>query len=62
MDKPIISIIVPVYNRETLIPRLADSIIPQLSEEVEMVLVDDGSTDHCKCFAKCRKARRLYRL
>lgn len=44
--KPIISIIVPVYNRETLILRLADSIIPQLSEEVEMVLVDDGSTDH----------------
>lgn len=45
MENPIISIIVPIYNREKLILRLAESIVPQLSEEVELVLVDDGSTD-----------------
>lgn len=45
MENPIISVIVPLYNREKLILRLAESILPQLSEEVELVLVDDGSTD-----------------
>lgn len=45
MKNPIISIIVPVYNREKLLWRMANSIIPQLSEEVELILVDDGSTD-----------------
>lgn len=53
---PIISIIIPVYNRENYISRLLKSLIPQLSNELEVIIVDDGSTDKtlqvCKNFAR----------
>lgn len=40
-----ISIIVPIYNAETLLPRCLDSIFAQTSQDYEVVAVDDGSTD-----------------
>ena len=55
MSQPIISVIVPIYNREKLISRLLESILPQLSNKVELILIDDGSTDDtlriCENFA-----------
>ena len=42
---PLISVIVPVYNVETLLPRCVDSILTQSYECLEVLLVDDGSTD-----------------
>ena len=53
---PLISVIVPVYNVETLLPRCVDSILTQTYECLEVLLVDDGSTDAsgeiCEQFAK----------
>lgn len=53
---PIISIIIPVYNRENYVSRLLKSLIPQLSNEMEVIIVDDGSTDKtlqvCENFAR----------
>ncbi len=40
-----LSIVIPVYNVEKYINKCLDSIIPQLTDEVEVVLVDDGSSD-----------------
>lgn len=40
-----ISIIVPVYNKEPFIKRCVDSILSQSYSDVEVILVDDGSTD-----------------
>lgn len=45
METVSISIIVPIYNGERYIKRLAGSILPQLTCDTELVLVDDGSTD-----------------
>lgn len=46
MDKsPLISVIVPVYNVEKYIKRTVDSILNQSYEKIEIILVDDGSTD-----------------
>ena len=45
MDDIIISVIVPIYNGEKYIHRVVDSILPQLNNAVELILVDDGSTD-----------------
>ncbi|MCR1823330.1 glycosyltransferase family 2 protein, partial [Terrisporobacter muris] len=42
---PLISIIVPVYNVEQYIRRCLDSLINQTFKEIEIILVDDGSTD-----------------
>ncbi|MDE6525277.1 MAG: glycosyltransferase, partial [Paramuribaculum sp.] len=42
---PIISIIIPVYNTGTYLRRCVDSILPQLPDESEIIIVDDGSTD-----------------
>lgn len=46
MDKNIkLSIIVPVYNVEEYLNRCIDSLLKQTLKEIEIILVDDGSTD-----------------
>ncbi|GHV17435.1 hypothetical protein AGMMS49938_18200 [Fibrobacterales bacterium] len=51
-----ISIIVPIYNVEKYIKRCVDSILVQSYEDIEIILVNDGSTDTsgsiCDYFAK----------
>ena len=42
----IVSIIVPMYNAERFINRTLDSIINQSYKDIEIIVVDDGSTDN----------------
>ncbi|MDR2755082.1 MAG: glycosyltransferase [Planctomycetaceae bacterium] len=42
-----ISVIVPVYNTEKYLEKCVDSIIQQSYENIEVLLIDDGSTDSC---------------
>ena len=42
---PKISIIVPVYNMERYLRRCLDSIVAQSMKDIEIICVDDGSTD-----------------
>lgn len=44
---PLISVIVPIYNVESLLPRCIDSILTQSYPHLEIILVDDGSPDGC---------------
>ena len=48
MDKPIISIIVPVYNVEKYVSRSIESILRQTISAMELIIIDDGSTDTSK--------------
>ena len=42
---PLISIIVPVYNVENYLRKCLNSIINQTYKNLEIILIDDGSTD-----------------
>lgn len=42
---PFFSIIVPIYNTETRLKRCIDSLVNQTFKDIEIILVDDGSTD-----------------
>lgn len=44
-DKPMISVIVPIYNVERYVEKCLDSVLSQDFSDFEVVLVDDGSTD-----------------
>jgi glycosyltransferase involved in cell wall biosynthesis len=44
-DKPMISIVVPVYKAEPYLRRCVDSILAQNFTDFELILVDDGSPD-----------------
>lgn len=47
MREPIVSIIVPVYKVEKFLRKCLDSIIYQTYQNLDIVLVDDGSPDKC---------------
>ncbi|MBR3225041.1 MAG: glycosyltransferase [Atopobiaceae bacterium] len=56
MAQDLVSIVVPVYNVERYLPTCVDSLLAQTYTDLEIILVDDGSTDHspdlCDCYAK----------
>ncbi len=45
MPSPLVSVIVPTFNREHLVGRTIESVLRQTYAAVEVVVVDDGSTD-----------------
>ena len=44
---PIISVIVPIYNVEKYLPKCIESITNQTYTSLQIILVNDGSTDSC---------------
>lgn len=56
-DNELISVIVPIYNVEEYIKKCIDSIINQSYKNIEILLIDDGSTD--KSGIICEKYREI---
>lgn len=53
MSQQLVSIVVPVYNTAQYLPRCIDSLLSQDYENIEIILVDDGSTDNS--FEICKR-------
>ncbi|MFC6716044.1 glycosyltransferase family 2 protein [Natrialbaceae archaeon GCM10025810] len=55
---PEVSVVVPTYNRAEVIPRALDSVLDQTFDDFELIVVDDGSTDHtCSVLDRYRDPR-----
>lgn len=61
MNQPLISIVIPVYNVEKYLKYCIDSILVQLYNNWELLLIDDGSTDLSKdiCDQYSQKDHRI---
>ncbi len=53
MEQELISVIIPIYNVEKYVETCVNSVIGQTYSNLEIILVDDGSTDHS--FDICEK-------
>ena len=62
--KNLVSIIVPVYNTEKYLSKCLDSLIKQTYKNLEIILIDDSSTDNsiaiCKDYQKKDERIKIY--
>ncbi len=59
-DPPLVSVIIPAYNRETYLAETLDSLQAQTLQDFEVIVVDDGSTDGTADLIRRRPERIHY--
>ena len=61
IEYPIVSVIIPIYKVEPYLCQCVDSVINQTYQNLEIILVDDGSPDNCPqiCDEYAQKDRRI---
>ena len=60
---PLISIVIPAYNYADKLPRAVNSVLKQLTERHELIVIDDGSTDNTQeVLAELQKENSGFRV
>lgn len=59
MAGPRLSVVLPTYNRANVIGRAIDSVLRQTEQAVELIIVDDGSTDDTEAVIQSRSDPRI---
>ena len=54
MKDVLITVVLPIYNVEKYLPKCIDSILEQSYKNLEILLINDGSTDNCEEICKQR--------
>lgn len=64
MKKTLVSVVVPVYNTEKYIEKCLNSLVNQTLKDIEILVIDDGSTDNSKkiieSFRKYKQVKVFY--
>ena len=47
MNKPLVTVVLPVYKVEDYLQRSVDSVLQQTYTNLDILLIDDGSPDSC---------------
>lgn len=63
MDQPLVSVIIPTYNRETYLRQAIESVSKQTYSPIEILVIDDGSHNNyaqpiCESFSNCHYMRK----
>jgi len=59
IQSPFFSVIIPTYNREHFLKIAIESVLNQIFQDFELIVIDDGSTDCTKDLIKSYEDRRL---
>jgi glycosyltransferase involved in cell wall biosynthesis len=58
--QPLVSVIIPTYNREQYLRKALDSVLAQTYQRFEIIVVDDGSTDNTRTMLSAYKESVRY--
>ncbi len=58
-DAPLISVVLPTFNRKRLLPRAINSVLNQTYKNLELIIIDDGSTDNTEEIVKAYSDTRI---
>lgn len=61
MNKPLVTVVVPIYNTEKYLDRCVNSLVNQTYQNIDILLINDGSTDSCReiCERWTKKDKRV---